>query len=690
MVLQCKIKSIRWKWVINFEDVTWEANKNSSELISETLLMRNGTGKTSTLLLLQHLFSNSDVPDSLLERIKYTGLLGTKEIDKKGGDSEFSVDIDVKGKIWTLGYKFKDDFSSASLFTQTPSGLVSGYDMPAQFSSAFDNNMELTKLLFFDSQFAGSDGRRMNKETIDGTMKVLGNVKILDEARRGLIPNFIEAQRKKSDKKGSAKEKNLAETALKRCKSTIRDLNKNLEKAKKELQQKESTLSDTKAKILEIKNKSKMNTEFNKIEKELKTARDLVSSTSKDLLELLMSPANLNPKLWSPVREYYSKLSKSRIPSAIAKEWLGSILEEKKCICEDSLCPKKESLIQAKMEKSMGLGILSEVYIMKDKVQVTQQEKDPSVSVLKTRLSEEISQRDKLSSKSARLVVALGGKTQTSLEDLGGIKKELEIKISSLKDKIEMYSTTNDGQIKTNKKDWLKRSITIDGKPAAKPEFIGECQNIYWLEQIQKHLNKKLDAIAGIEDLSAAGDIIAETFQAVEEAVLLSMREAVLEQSSKNLTKFNMQNDLRIHSLNNGVTCIDSGGNTQAGFSTGEELAILFSFISALSKVTELSVPMIVDNPTKGADQSKLDGIEGSLSSFEHQLILLIYATERNNLPNYFSPIHTNPTTFMRENESMDGTDGKLRGMFKTIYDWDTFDNYHPPVPKKPTMKGGN
>ena len=150
MALQCKIKSIRWKWIINFEDVKWEANKNSSELISETLLMRNGTGKTSTLLLLQHLFSNSDVPDSLLERIKYTGLLGTKEIGKKGGDSEFSVDIDVKGKIWTLGYKFEDDFSSASLFTQTPSGLVNEYDMPAQFSSAFDNNIELTKLLFFD------------------------------------------------------------------------------------------------------------------------------------------------------------------------------------------------------------------------------------------------------------------------------------------------------------------------------------------------------------------------------------------------------------------------------------------------------------------------------------------------------------------------------------------------------------
>ena len=59
--------------------------------------------------------------------------------------------------------------------------------------------------------------------------------------------------------------------------------------------------------------------------------------------------------------------------------------------------------------------------------------------------------------------------------------------------------------------------------------------------------------------------------------------------------------------------------------------------------------------------------------NFEHQLILLIYATERNNLPNYFNPTNTNPSTFMRENESMDGVDGRVRGRFKTTYDWDTF-----------------
>ena len=75
--------------------------------------------------------------------------------------------------------------------------------------------------------------------------------------------------------------------------------------------------------------------------------------------------------------------------------------------------------------------------------------------------------------------------------------------------------------------------------------------------------------------------------------------------------------------------------------------------------------------------------------NFEHQLILLIYATERNNLPNYFNqqiPIHRH----WRENESMKGIDGKTRGQFLTIYDWETFTNYHPPSPPKAGQKGGS
>ena len=54
----------------------------------------------------------------------------------------------------------------------------------------------------------------------------------------------------------------------------------------------------------------------------------------------------------------------------------------------------------------------------------------------------EVAARDKLQSRLGVLVSQLGGKAQSSLEDLGGKKKQLEIEITALKDEIEKYSSS--------------------------------------------------------------------------------------------------------------------------------------------------------------------------------------------------------------------------------------------------------
>ena len=169
-------------------------------------------------------------------------------------------------------------------------------------------------------------------KNVDGTMQVLGNVKILYEARNALIPTHVGLKGKNLQKK-ECKEKKLLS---KRCVDARYDklLHEKLGKARISLAQKEKELFETEAEIKDVQKNSKLNEDFAKTEKKLATIRAQVTSTSKELLGLLMNPANLNPKLWGPVKEYYSKLSKSRIPSAIAKEWLGSILEQKECICE--------------------------------------------------------------------------------------------------------------------------------------------------------------------------------------------------------------------------------------------------------------------------------------------------------------------------------------------------------------------
>ena len=71
MSLNCSIKRISWDWMINFEAVVWESNQNSESVNSEVLLMRNGTGKTTTAAKLGGYYSEKSEKVSLVAADTY-------------------------------------------------------------------------------------------------------------------------------------------------------------------------------------------------------------------------------------------------------------------------------------------------------------------------------------------------------------------------------------------------------------------------------------------------------------------------------------------------------------------------------------------------------------------------------------------------------------------------------------------
>jgi len=678
MTLECKITSIHWKWVSQFEDVRWDSCVTSKNL-SESLLMRNGTGKTTSIILLQHLVAGL-IPDAeLLDRAKYKGLVESKELSSKGGNSSFSVTFEINSKAWTLGYRFDDTFSKAEIYTQSPDAYHDSYEMPREFKNAFENNIHMTKLLFLDTQDTGNDELRIAKDAIDGMFKILGNVKILEYARMTHVPDAVEKARKQSAKLGSEKEKKVAELALKRCKSTMRDIKEIRDKKKKLLSEKESDLKTIMETIDLVKQSSKKQEEFKGLDKLLLRQTNTIKDRSKMLLEKLVNPANMPGETWSEVKSYYDQLSKSRIPKSIAKEYLGGILGEENCICGHPIHAPEKKCIEERMSHSMGLNVLSEVYVMKDRV-------DSSITINVKESSsflEDLSiKRESTRTDIAQLEATLGGMTQEELIDLGAKQKEINGTIIELQNSLEMYQCTEISDIKENKTTWLGRSISVTDLPAAKAEFIGECKNLHWLQKIEKGLNKKLDSIAGIQDLSDAADIITKLLVKIEVEVLAHIQESVLEIASGQLEMFEIQNNLTFHSLSDGISLIPkAGGDVRKRFSTGEELAVIICLVSALSKITSVSVPMLIDNPTKGLDGLKLQGIYDafiSMAQQKRQLIMFIYNTERNNMTNFFNAKHTNPSTFMRECEPISGILPKTspHGNYKIDYNWNTFNEY--------------
>ena len=116
MPLEVTIERIKWDWICHFEELIWERGMTDKNVVNDAIQMRNGTGKTTTLNLIQRLVSNQtlefddtiDMKDpavkrtpqgqinNLLSASRYSGLAAKKHIKRaEVGKPKFSLTLDV-------------------------------------------------------------------------------------------------------------------------------------------------------------------------------------------------------------------------------------------------------------------------------------------------------------------------------------------------------------------------------------------------------------------------------------------------------------------------------------------------------------------------------------------------------------------------------------------------------------------
>ena len=489
MALDFTIERIKWEWVCHFENVIWERGMNDKNIINDALQMRNGTGKTTALKLIQRLVTNQTLQfddtidmdneiekrspqgqiNSLLGATRYSGLAANKHIKRSEvGDPKFSVTFDVNGKKYELIYVFYGDngyaHEKAEISTQTPNGMVhpneksSGYSMPTDFQHTFDGNQEFAELVFIDAQEMGENANRLGKEAMDNMLRKMSDLTAIQYARQHRIDNLIHIRSKKAARTGTAKEKESGEAALRSITAKIRDLKTKL----KEHRTRDDVLTEQITKwqdlIEKAKDDSDMKEEFHIKEGELKEAEKIVKIKTDLLRDALLIPTNLPDAAWSPVVDYYSRLSSKRIPKTIAKEYLSAIMKEELCICGRELHEDEMECINQRMQDSMGLSILSEVYIMKDRVADYDEIED--ISKLKRSLKKAVKKRDALESDVAGLNTRLSTFGGDSVVDLTAKLTSAREEKSRKADEIEKISSTDNATIYMNRADWLGKSAS--------------------------------------------------------------------------------------------------------------------------------------------------------------------------------------------------------------------------------------
>lgn len=709
MPLDFTIERIKWDWICHFEEVIWERGMNDKNVVNDALQMRNGTGKTTTLNLIQRLVTNQTLKfddtidmtsdsvkrssqgqiNNLLSKARYSGLAANKHIKRSEvGQPKFSVTFDVNGKKYTLIYVFSGDNGyahlKAEIHTQTPDGMVhpnensSGYSMPTDFRSTFEGNQEFAELVFIDAQQMGENANRLGKEAMDNMLRKMSDITSLQYARQHRIDDLIAARAKKAARSGTAQEKESGEAALRSINATIRKLKEQLQHDRSKRDTLVAKISEWRELIENAQEESELSLDFEIKKGELKEAEKNVKIKTDQLRDALINPINLPDSAWAPVVDYYSRLSSKRIPRTIAKEYLSTIMNEEVCICGRDLDEHGKECITQRMKDSMGLSILSEVYIMKDRV--ADFEKTEDIEKLKKSLERAVLKRDQLETDVSGLNSRLSTTGGESVADLTAKLTTAENEVEILNGNIEMYSSTDNATIEMNKAKWLRRSRNSNGTPSEGRGKVRDCKNIHYAEtQIKKNLTKKVSTIAGIADLYEAGNALSNVLEHVEMRVLEKLSSELLLRVNDHIDNFNMQVGFEINSLEKGVEAEMPDGTPKMGYSTGEEMSVVICIVEAIASLTSTKLPLIVDNPTKGLGGDKGAGMRDLYRRIDGQVMFFMYDTEKEvkGFRGYFDPSFVNPSTFLRELESPGQNQAEVnQGRFIVKYDWDTWNSY--------------
>ena len=129
----------------------------------------------------------------------------------------------------------------------------------------------------------------------------------------------------------------------------------------------------------------------------------------------------------------------------------------------------------------------------------------------------------------------------------------------------------------------------------------------------------------------------------------------------------------------------------QKSGSTGENLAILAGFTESIEAIMSVKIPLIIDNPTKGADEGKIAATCKSLNKIatNSRMILFIYDMERGGLEKHLKDRY-NYSTLYREHEwyenkiNYEEAKGKkMIGRTRISYDKEMYFNYTSHIPQE-------
>lgn len=597
-----KIELLGWQYqnIRKFEDMEIVLQGSHGEIIPITaIMMRNGTGKTTTLMLLRAIFSGSAINWSSELVRSY------RPLNHEVHEGKFSAKVrytkeDGTSKIYR--YILCLDFEGGCAYYETSfperhGGLESGHSLPPSLQGVIDHEQFVNRFIF-DGEQARKTLSSGNKEAEEALVYLYQLNKIDDLNAKIHEVVLIRQESSQNKSKQSVKiHKTRMEKALENWNKLFykdQELRKSLKTKSLEKNNLESRFRDIIAADDELKTKQ---------EKLANSQAELdveIQASNRAILNEMRKPYNLHPLLDSRLKTLASNMVALKLPKSTSQEFFEELaLTADVCICNRPLGAAQRIAIRKNAKKYLGeeqLGILNAI-----KHTIREYQASDGIEELIRQLSAQKDELDEVNSGLVRLALQAEKKGHVEIANIRKQIDELERVIGSLEEECRRLET----------KDYIKY-----------PE-LDESRNIEKARKKYEEERKKYEKVTDTYRFSQQAEKMSAYLKTIRQQSLEKLKKYMVESTNQKIHKIITNDQITIKGIDQHILLSD-----REHVSAGQELSVAYAYIGTLFEHAHHEFPFIIDSPAGSMDLEMGREVADILPELFKQLIIFVTSRE--------------------------------------------------------------
>lgn len=556
--------------------------------------MPNGTGKTTTLLLLKACLSGD------ISRWTTDYIYQLKKKNYPIIEGKFTTNLFVNNEI--LSIELVADFKEkrVSFWTISPQsgGRQRGWIIPNQLARFL--NEEFIKLFIFDGELAD---KLLDNEYDEASKAIdaLFQLYLLDEIKSRLSEYWDE--KTKDVPRTSQQAITIQKNQLKELNVIKEHLESKYKNALKRVSKNESRIEEIKVEVnSRIAEVEEFRVEYNEALAKLEKTKGKITNKSQAAFQSLRNPASIHKNITDALIQSKNNLDNLKLPANTSKQFFEELAEENNCVCGRPIGEDERNEIINKSEYYLSNDIAGYLNAFKTEVSALQSASfdqevlESELSILSKLLDE----RDRLEGRMRHIQNKLKDRGDEKLKILENEQVKLEQENENLEKLIKRFeSDTETNPLKT--------------------------KNLSVINDEIKRIDEEIQFISGKVDLKNKINLLKDILTQVKLISKEELKIIILEKFREKVVNTLEHNPLLVESIDGAIKL----ENQQSGASAGQTLSIAYCFLTTLLQWGTHSFPLVVDSPAGPLDLAVRRQVAKIIPKLTDQFVAFTISSER-------------------------------------------------------------